>query len=138
MDQKRWPCSFFLFFYWIFSLFTFTFQILNPFPVSLPGSPYTIPSPSANMRVFSHLLLYSYPCINLHWSSQPSQDQGPLSSLMPGKVCLYYICGWRHGLHHVHFLWGGLVSGSSGGGVWLVDIIVLPMGLTLQLLQSFL
>jgi hypothetical protein len=29
----------------------------------------------------------------------------------------------------VYPLLGGLIPGSSGGGVWLVDIVVLPMGL---------
>jgi hypothetical protein len=43
--------SFFLF-NWIFSLFTF--QMLSPFSISPPETPYFIPSPPASMRVFPH------------------------------------------------------------------------------------
>ena len=38
------------------------------------------------------------------------------------------ICTWSHGSLHVYSLVGSLVPGSSGG-VWLVHIVVLPMGL---------
>jgi hypothetical protein len=47
--------------------------------------------------------------------------------LLPDKAILCYICSCSHGSLHVYSLVGGLVSGSSG--VWLVDIVVLPMGL---------
>jgi hypothetical protein len=53
----------------------------------------------------------------------PSQDQGPLLPLMHDKAILCYICSWSH----VYSFVDGLVPGSSGG-VWLVDIVVLPMG----------
>jgi hypothetical protein len=50
--------------------------------------------------------------------------------LMPNKPNLWYICGWSHGSLYVSSLVGGLVSGSSGGGgCWLVDIVVFPVGL---------
>jgi hypothetical protein len=49
-------------------------------------------------------------------------------SLMPDKAILCYICSWSHGSLHVYSLVGDLVPGSSGE-VWLVDIVVLPMGL---------
>jgi hypothetical protein len=51
---------------------------------------------------------------------------------MPDKAILCYICGWSHGSLHVYSLVGGLVPGSLAGdwgGVWLVDIVVFPMGL---------
>jgi hypothetical protein len=50
---------------------------------------------------------------------------------MPKKTILCYIYGWNYGFLRVYSLVGGLVPGSSevGGGVWLVDIIVLPIGL---------
>ena len=44
---------------------------------------------------------------------------------MPDKAILCYICSWSH----VYSLIGGLDSGSSRVGVWLVDIVVLPIGL---------
>jgi hypothetical protein len=48
--------------------------------------------------------------------------------LMSNTATLSYICSWSHGSHHVYFLVGGSAPGSSGEGVWLVDI-VLPVGL---------
>jgi len=53
---------------------------------------------------------------------------------MPYKAILCYICNWSHGPLHVYSLVGSLVLGSFGG-VWLVDIVVLPMGL--QRVYSF-
>ena len=43
---------------------------------------------------------------------------------MPDKAILCYICSWSH----VYSLVDGLVPGCSGG-VWLVDIVVLPVWL---------
>jgi hypothetical protein len=53
---------------------------------------------------------------------------------MPDKVILCYIRSCSHGSPHGYSLVGGLSTGSSscvcgGGGVWLVDIVVLPMRL---------
>jgi hypothetical protein len=59
---------------------------------------------------------------------KPPQDQEPPLPLMPDKAVLCYICSGSHGPAHVYTLVGGLVPGSSGG-VWLVDIVVLPMGM---------
>ncbi|EDM10302.1 RGD1560158 (predicted), isoform CRA_a [Rattus norvegicus] len=47
---------------------------------------------------------------------------------MPDNAILCYICGWSHGSFHVYSLVDGLVPGTSGG-VWLVDTVVLSMGL---------
>jgi hypothetical protein len=48
---------------------------------------------------------------------------------MPDKTILCCISSWTHVSLHVHSLVGGLVPGSSWGGVvWLIDV-VLPMGL---------
>ena len=100
-------------FYWIFYLFTF--QMLFSFPVSPSELPYSILPLSASMRVLTHPLPLPCPDIPLHWGIKPSQDQGPLLPLMPGKVILCYICGWSHGSFHVYSLAGGLVPGSAGG-----------------------
>jgi hypothetical protein len=54
-----------------------------------------------------------------------SQDQGPLLPLMR---ILCYICSWSCGSPHLYPLVDGLVPGSYGE-VWLVDIVVLLMGL---------
>jgi hypothetical protein len=50
---------------------------------------------------------------------------------MSHKAILCYICSWSHGSLQVYSLVGGLVPGNSGvgGEVWLVDIVVLLMGL---------
>jgi len=63
----------------------------------------------------------------LHWGNECSQDQG-LLLLMPDNAILCYICGWSHGSLHVYSWVGGLVPGSSRG-FWLIDIVLLPMGL---------
>jgi hypothetical protein len=52
----------------------------------------------------------------------------PLLPLIPNRAILCYICGWSQGSLHVYTLVGSLVPESSGG-VWVVDIVVLPMGL---------
>jgi hypothetical protein len=69
-----------------------------------------------------------HPNIPLRWGIEPPQDQGPPFPLMPEKTILCYICSWSHRFLYVYSLFGDLVSGSSGG-VWLVDFVVLPMGL---------
>jgi hypothetical protein len=44
---------------------------------------------------------------------------------MPDKAIFCYVCSWSH----VYSLVDDSIPGGSGGGVWLVDIVVLPMGL---------
>jgi hypothetical protein len=84
----------------------FKFYPLSSFPLqnplSHPHSPCSL----------THPLPLPCPCIPLHWG--PSQDQGPLLSLMSHNAILCYICGWSHGSLHVYSLVGGLVPGSSG------------------------
>jgi hypothetical protein len=77
----------------------------------------------------THPLLPYCPSIPLHWGIDSLQDQEPPIPLMP-DANLCHTCSWSHESLHVYSLVGGLVTGSSeGGGVWLVDIVVLPMGL---------
>jgi hypothetical protein len=78
-----------------------------------------------------HTLLPQCPNIPLHWGIKPPQDQGPPLSLMSYKAILCYICSWSHGSLHVYSLVGGLVSGSSGGGVWLLDICCSSYGVAI-------
>ena len=47
---------------------------------------------------------------------------------MPDKAILSYICSWNHRSLDTYSLVGGLVPGSFRG-IWLVDVVVLPMGL---------
>jgi hypothetical protein len=71
-------------FYWLFYLFTF--QMLCPFLVSPPKTPYLIPLPSAFMGgapTPTHWLLPHCSGVPLHWAIKPSQDQWPLLLLMP-------------------------------------------------------
>ena len=79
----------------------------------------------------THPLTPHQPGIPLHWGIKSLQDQGPLLLLMPDNAILCYMCNWSYGSLHVYSLVGDLVPGSSGGGggVWLVDTVVLPMGL---------
>jgi hypothetical protein len=97
----------------IFSLFTF--QMKSLFLV-LPKTPYTIPLPPA--------LAFPYTgALSLH------RTNGIFLPLMPNKAILCYTHGGSHRSLHVYSLVGILVLGNSGGGgVWLVDTVVLPMG----------
>ena len=47
---------------------------------------------------------------------------------MMDNAIVCYTCGWSHGSLHVYSLVDSLLPGSSGG-LWLVDIVVLPVGL---------
>ena len=83
-----------------------------PYPIYLPlltNPPTPIPGPD----------------IPLYWGIEPSQDQGPLLSLMFHKAILYYICTWSLESLHVHSLVGGLVPGSSGGTCWFILLFLL-------------
>ena len=105
--------------------------MLSPFPISLLESSYPIPpspcfymgAPPPTLSCFPTLAFPYTGALSLHRINSLS------SPLMPYKAILCYICGWSHGLLHVYSLVGGLVPGSSGEGVWLVDIVVLLMGL---------
>jgi hypothetical protein len=112
-----------LIFYCLFYLFTF--QIISPsqFPLCNPPIPYPSPWLYEGAPPPTHPLSN----IPLPWGIQPPQDQGPPLPLISDKAILCYICGWSHRPLHVYSLVGGLVPGSSGD--WLVDVIVLPMGL---------
>lgn len=69
-------------------------------------------------------------------SIKPSQEQGPLLSLMSHKAILWYTCSQNHGSVHVYALVGDLASGSTGITeysvfmssylVWLVIISCIP------------
>jgi hypothetical protein len=92
--------SLFFFFYWPFHLFTF--QMLLPFLVSPPETPYLILHLPASMRVLPH----SPTPPSLPWCSNIlehgfSQDQEHLLPLVSDKAILCYICVWSHGFLHV-------------------------------------
>ena len=108
------------FFNWISYLFTF--QMLSPFLVSPPETPF--PSPLLLCHLPTHPLPPHRPGIPVHWGIKPSQDQGPLLPWMPNKDILCYICVWSHGSSSMYTLW---LMGALG--VLVVDIFVLPMGL---------
>ena len=85
------------------------FSLLEaPIPSSLPVLLYRCSH--------THRLLPPHLDIPLHWGMEPSQDQGPLLSLMPDKAILCYVGRWSLGSFHVYSLDGGLVPVSSGGG----------------------
>ena len=98
--------------------------MLSSLPVSPPEIPYPIFPPTASMKVLpnppTHSLLPSCPGIPLHWGIKPSQDQGPLLSLMSNKAILCYICGWSHGSLHVYsFVGAGLRLSCPGSSLKL-------------------
>jgi hypothetical protein len=133
----RSPCSlsifalvslFFLISYFLY--LHFKFYPLSPLKAPIPLQP---PSPCSP----THPLPLPGPGIPLHWSIEPSQDQGHLLPLMTDKAILCYICGWSYGSLHVYSLVGGLVPGSSGGTGWFILFLLWGCKL-LQLLQCFL
>jgi hypothetical protein len=126
---------FFLFFYWIFSLFTF--QMLSPFQVTPQKPPFPSLSPCFYEGVPppTHPLPPPHPGIPLYWGIEPLQDQGPLLPLMPDKAIFCYIHGWSHGSLHVYSMVGGLVPWSSGMSGWLFFLWGFKL---LQLLGYFL
>jgi hypothetical protein len=63
--------------------------------------------------------------IFLRWGMEPSQDQGPLLTLMSDKDILCYMYGSSHGALHVYCLVDGLVPGSSGASGWLISLFLL-------------
>ena len=107
---------------WICSLFTF--QMLFP---SLPPSPrrnlphHLLPHLSSIRVLGVPLTTHPFlpPCLHipLHWGIKPSEDQGPLLSLMSDKAILYYICSWSYGSLHVYSLVGGLVPPGALGSL---------------------
>jgi hypothetical protein len=103
--------SAFFFFYFSTRYFLYLYfkcYLLSSFPLWKHSIPSHLP-PSQ-----THPLLLPCPGIPLHWSIEPSQDQGPLLSLMSDKAILWWIWGWSHGFLHVYYLVGGLVLGNCG------------------------
>jgi hypothetical protein len=103
-----------------------------PFPVFPLELPYTLPPSPVSLRVLPLSPTYQLPShrpgISLHWGIKPSQVQGPLL-LIDARQC--------HSLLHMPLepwvLFGWWFSPwelrVGGWAFWLVDIVVLPMGL---------
>jgi len=87
---------------------------------------HTLPPAPASIRMFPLPLPPQHPGVPLHWRNQDSQNQGIFFLLMLDNAILCYICGWSHGSLRVYSLVSGLIHGNSGG-IWLVDIVVLPI-----------
>ena len=99
-----------------------------PIPSSLPVLLYRCSH--------THRLLPPHLDIPLHWGMEPSQDQGPLLSLMPDKA-IHLLRRQMEPWILPCVLFGWWFSPGKLWGVWLVDIVVLPMGCKpLQLLES--
>jgi hypothetical protein len=99
--------SFLLFFIRYFLYLHFKFNPFRLFPSEPPPPPFLPCSPT-------HPFPLPCPGIPLHRAIEPSQDQGPLLSLMSDKVILCYICSWSLGSLHMYSLVGDLVPVSSG------------------------
>jgi hypothetical protein len=121
------------------NLITFLLDIFSIYISKYTGFPSENPlSPPDSYCSVTHPLPLPGPGIPLHWSIEPSQDQGPLLPLMTNKAILCYICSWSHGSLHLYSLVGGLVPGSSGGAGWFILLFLLQGCKPLQLLGSFL
>jgi hypothetical protein len=116
-------------FYWL--LYLFTFQMLSPFPVSLPLALYSLLPPPASMRVLpyppTHPLLPLWPWVLISWVIKPPHVQGSPLLVMPDNAILCYITSLSHEYPSVYSLVGGLVPGRFGGGgsVWLILLFFL-------------
>ena len=97
----------------LFLLDIFFIYVSNaiPFPSFLSKNPL---SPLHSPCSPTLPLLLPSPGIPLYWGIEPSQDKRPLLPLMTNQAILCYICSQGHESHHVFFLIGGLVPGSSG------------------------
>jgi hypothetical protein len=99
------------------------------FKCYLPQSQFTLqncpsqPPTPASTRVIFHPPTHPPPYGE---TSSLHKIQGFPHPLMPVKAILFYICSWSHGSLHLYSLVGGPWERL---GVWLVDIVVLPMGL---------
>ena len=111
----------FLKYYWIVYLFHFKCHPLPHFPSRNPLFHSSSPC-------FYEGVPSSSPWHSRKLGHQAFMDQGPLLPLMPDKAILCYICGWSHGSFHVYSL-GWWFSPWELWGFWLVDIVVLSMGL---------
>ena len=124
-EQELKRYSFFL----LLDIFFIYISNVNPFPSPPKGNPL-FHQPSScfyeGVPPPTYPLLPPHPGIPLHWDIEPSQDQRPLLPLMPNKAILYYICSLSHGLLHVYSGWW--FSPWELWVVWLIDIVVLPMG----------
>jgi len=105
------------------------------YPLSwLPPLPSPLPLASVRMLslppTYSHLTTLAFP-----YTGETSLYRNKGFLLMPDNAILCCTCSWSQGSLYVYSLVGSLVPGSSAGcagwgvWVWLVDIVVLPMGL---------
>jgi hypothetical protein len=98
-------------------LFIYFLYISNVIPFSWFPSKCHLSHPPSPCSP-THPLLLPCPGIHLHWGIEPSQNLGPLFSLMSDKAILCSICYWSHRFLHVYSLVGGLFPRSSGGTGW--------------------
>ena len=118
--------------------------MVSPFPVSPPKIPYPILPLHASMRVLPQPPNYScLPALVFPYTGTSSLHRKKKACLpidIPQSNPLLHM--WLEPCMeslHLYSLVIGLVSGNSGWGVWLFDIIVLPTNCKpLQVLQSFL
>jgi hypothetical protein len=93
--------------------------------------PYPTPPPHpASMRLFPHSPTYScFPTLAFSYTgaSNLHKTKGLSSHWCPTRPSVATYVAGAMGPSHVYSLVGGLVSGSPW--VWLIDIVVLPMGL---------
>jgi hypothetical protein len=110
--------SFSFLFLFSLSFWYFLYLHFKCFPLSM--SPLRNPpshSPSPCLYEGAPPPTHSCPGILLHWGIEHPQAQGPLLPLMSNKAIFCHICGQHHGSLHVYSLVGGLVPGSSRGGL---------------------
>jgi hypothetical protein len=104
-----------------------------PFSGFPSTNPLSHPPSHASMKVLPYLPTHPYLttlAVPYTGASNLYKTKGLSSHRCQTRLfILCYICDWSHGLLHVYTLIGGLVPGSWEERVWLIDVVVLPMGL---------
>jgi hypothetical protein len=131
-NELHWNLNFFLsfsyfLFYWIFYLFTF--QMLSPFPVSPWKPPIPFPLPLLLWRCSpTHPLPTPLESPTLgHWAFTGPRPSLPTDALQDHPLLRMRLEPWVPPCVLLGYWFS--TSELREGRVWLVDIVILPMGL---------
>jgi hypothetical protein len=106
-EGQRSVLSVFYSFLFLVDIFTYISNVI-PFPGFPSESPLSPPPPPAHQPTHSCFLVLEFPYTG-HRAFTLPRASPPID-----KAILCYICSWSHESHHVCFLVGDLVPGSSG------------------------
>jgi hypothetical protein len=132
-DLISFSISFFLYFILFILLVFFCLHVKYYFPYLFPLRKPPSKPPSPCFYVGALPSTYPLPphCSNipLHWDIESPEDQGSPFPLIPDKAILCYISCRSYGSLHVYSFFGGKLKSWELWVFWLVDIVILNMGL---------